>query len=135
MLAVESCEWVSTANLVVFPRLVKYPTNLSVTYLSKTPLWQVQSCQSCSSRINVWNILSYFFMYVSVSNLHFPQMKLASEKPPEAVLEGVILKFSWGSMPPDPPTVWRALHAIPHPLWTFSQTGFFLLPTACKAHT
>ena len=28
------------------------------------------------------------------------------------------------------PTVWRALHAIPHPLWTFSQTGFFLLPTA-----
>ena len=34
--------------------------------------------------------LSCFFMYVSVSNLHFPQMKLASEKPPEAVLEGVI---------------------------------------------
>ena len=29
-------------------------------------------------------------MYVSVSNLHFPQMNLASEKPPEAVLEGVI---------------------------------------------
>lgn len=29
-------------------------------------------------------------MYVSVSNLHFPQMKLASEKPPEAVLEGVV---------------------------------------------
>ena len=29
-------------------------------------------------------------MYVSVSNLHFPQMKLASEKPPEVVLEGVI---------------------------------------------
>ena len=35
-------------------------------------------------------------MYVSVSNLHFPQMKLESEKSPEAVLEGG--KFSWGSM-------------------------------------
>ena len=30
-------------------------------------------------------------MYVLVSNLHFPQVKLAPEKPPEAVA-----KFSWG---------------------------------------
>ena len=34
-------------------------------------------------------------MYVSVSNLHFPQMKLES--------------FSWGSMPPDPPQLWLSI--------------------------
>ena len=49
----------------------------------------------------VWNILSYFFMYVSMSNLHFPQMKLASEKPPEAVLEGVIFLEEHGPTPLD----------------------------------
>ena len=33
-------------------------------------------------------------------------------------------------MPPHPPRLWRALHAIPHPLWKFAQTGFLLLPMA-----
>ena len=40
-------------------------------------------------------------MYVSVSNLHFPQMKLASEKLPEAVL-GVIFQIFLGEHAPDP---------------------------------
>ena len=31
-------------------------------------------------------------------------------------------------MPPDPPTLWCALHAIPHPIGKFGQTGFVLLP-------
>ena len=66
-------------------------------------------------------------MYVSVSNLHFPQIILAPEKPPEAVLEGVIFL---GKHVPDPPTLWCALHAIPHSLLKFGRTGFFLLPTA-----
>ena len=38
--------------------------------------------------------------------------------------------ISWGSMPPDPPTLWHALHAIPHPLGKFGRTCFFLLPMA-----
>ena len=42
----------------------------------------------------VWKILSYFFMYVSESNFHFPQMKLASEKPPEAVFEDEMFTLS-----------------------------------------
>ena len=58
---------------------------------------------SVALRIIVWNILSYFFMYVSVSNLHFPQMKLASEKPPEAILEGVIFKIFLGEHTSRPP--------------------------------
>ena len=29
-----------------------------------------------------------FHLHVDYNGLHFPQMKLASEKPPEAVLEG-----------------------------------------------
>ena len=40
-------------------------------------------------------------------------------------------------MPPDPPRVYHALHAIPHPLWKFGWTGFFMLPMALysvKAH-
>ena len=94
------------------------------SHLSKTPVWQVQSCQLRFSRILVWNILSYFLTYVSVSNLHFSQMKLASEKSPEAVLEGVIFLGEYT------PRLWRALHAIPHPLWKFGRTGFFLLPMA-----
>ena len=65
-------------------------------------------------------------MYVSVSNLHFPVMKLVSEKPPEAVLEGVIFIF----LGEHAPRLWCALHAILHPLCKFGQTGFFLLPTA-----
>ena len=39
-------------------------------------------------------------MYVSVSNFHFPQMKLVSEKPPEAVLEGVIFLGWYAPRPP-----------------------------------
>ena len=124
MLAVESREWLSTVSLVVFPRLVKYPTNLSVI--------SFQDASLASLKLSVAffkdHCLSYFFMHVSVSNLHFPQMKLASEKPPEPVLKGA--KFSWWSMPPDPPRLWRALHTIPHPLWKFGQTWFFLLPMA-----
>ena len=73
-------------------------------------------------------------MCVSVSNLHFPQMNLASEKPPEAVLEGVIFKIFLGEHAPTP-TLWRALHAIPHPLGKFGRTGFFLLPTALQSIT
>ena len=96
MLAVESCKWLSTVSLVIFPRLVKYPTNLSVI--------SFQDASLASLKLSVTffkdHCLSYFFMHVSVSNLHFPQMKLASEKPPEAVLEGA--KFSWWSMPQTP---------------------------------
>ena len=34
-------------------------------------------------------------------------------------------------MPPDPPRLWRAKHAIPHPLWElWPDRFFFLLPTA-----
>ena len=33
-------------------------------------------------------------------------------------------------MPPDHPTLWRALHAILQPLWKFGRTGIFLLPMA-----
>ena len=69
-------------------------------------------------------------MCVSVPNLQFSQMNLVSEKPPEAVLERVIFKIFLGEHAPDPPTLWRALHAIPHPLGKFGWTGFFLLPTA-----
>ena len=64
-------------------------------------------------------------MYVSVSNLHFSQMKLESEKSPEAVLEG-------GNFPGG---AWRlgkicfARHPS-LPLWKSGQTGFFLLPIA-----
>ena len=70
---------------------MKYPTNLSVI--------SFQDASLASPKLSVTlfkdhcNILSCFFIYVSVSNLHFPQMNLAAEKPPEAVLEGVIFKF------------------------------------------
>ena len=36
VLAVESREWLSTASLVIFPRLEKYPTNLSVISFQDT---------------------------------------------------------------------------------------------------
>ena len=60
-------------------------------------------------------------MCVSVSNLHFPQMNLASEKPPEAVLEGVILKIFLGEHAPRPPyiMVCFACHPSSHrEIWT-----------------
>ena len=44
-------------------------------------------------------------MCISVSNLYFPQMKLASEKPPEAVLEGVIFKNFLGEHAHRPPYI------------------------------
>ena len=56
-------------------------------------------------------------MYVSVSNLHFPQMNLASEKPPEAVLEGVIFKIFLEEHTPRPPYIM----ACPHPLGKFGR--------------
>ena len=40
----------------------------------------------------------YFFIYVS--NLHFPPMKMASEKPLEAVLERVIFLGEHAPRPP-----------------------------------
>ena len=55
-------------------------------------------------------VKDFAFIY---NGLHFPQIKLVSEKPPEAVL-GVIFKIFPESMPPDPPTLCRAKHAIPH---------------------
>ena len=65
-----------------------------------------------------------FFLYVSVSNLHFPQMKLASEKLPESVLEGVanFQNFPGGACPY---IMARTKHAISHSLRQFYQTGFF----------
>ena len=104
---------------------------------------QVQSCQSCFSRFNKWQWLQcnttsqqltaclcleantdlhclehseLFFMHVSVSNLHFPQMKLVSEKPPESVLEGVIFKIFQGE------------HAPRSPLYYGVQSMPFLIP-------
>ena len=81
-------------------------------------------------RSSLFGTLSYFFMYVLVSNLHFPQTKLVSEKPPEAVLEKKI--FFWGSMPPDPTPLDYAMQSTPspHPLWEFGRTSFFLVPAA-----
>ena len=61
-------------------------------------------------------------------------MNYASEKPPEAVLEGVNFKIFLGEHAPRPPRLWHALHAIPHPLGKFGQTGFCLLPTALIIH-
>ena len=45
------------------------------------------------------NVKDPAFIY---NGLHFPQMKLASEKPPEAVLEGVIFKIFLGEHAPRP---------------------------------
>ena len=64
-------------------------------------------------------------MCVSVSNLHFPQMKLESEKSPEAVLEG-------GNFPGGAWRLGKICFAC-HPsllLWKSGQTGFFLLSMA-----
>ena len=81
-----------------------------LVYKERTDTLQLTACLndfvSGSGHMRIFivlNILSYFFMYVSVSNLHFPQMKLASEKSPEAVSNR--------------PRLWRAKHTIPHPLW------------------
>ena len=48
-------------------------------------------------------------MYVSVSNLHFPKMKLASEKPPEAVIERVIFQNFPGGVCPHTPLNYAVL--------------------------
>ena len=67
-------------------------------------------------------------MYVSVSNLHFPQKKLASEKPPEAVLEGVIFKIFLGEHAPRPPYIMACFAR--HPSSLMARQDLFLLPTA-----
>ena len=90
------------------------------------PVWQVRSCQSRCSRIIVWNIQSCFFMCVSVSNLHFPQMNLASEKPPEAVLEGVIFKIFLGEHAPRPPYIMLCFAHHPSSLREIWPDRFFL---------
>ena len=41
-------------------------------------------CLEVNTYLHCLELLRYFFIHVSVSNLHFPQMKLASENPPEA---------------------------------------------------
>ena len=53
-------------------------------------------CLEANTDLHCLEYSELFFMHVSVSNLHFPQMKLASEKPPESVLEGVIFKIFLG---------------------------------------
>ena len=73
-----------------------------------------------------WRLL--WFFHVRVSNLLFPQMKLASEKPPEAVLERGIFLGEHA------PRLSCAKHATSHPLWQFGWTGFFLLPMTLSSH-
>ena len=123
------------------------PINMSILSFQDAG-WQVQSCQLSfqGSWFSKWQWLHYesttdlAFCHTCVTaikmgkmkiagnvkgpafiynGLHFPQMKLASKNPPEAVLEGVIFKiFLVGSIPPRHPTLWCAKHAIPHPLWS-----------------
>ena len=78
------------------PEVGEVPTNQSIISFQDASLASPK-LQSRFSWIIVWNIwgyfcLSYFFIYVSVSNLHFPQMKLVSEKPPEPVLGVIFLE-------------------------------------------
>ena len=65
-------------------------------------------------------------MCVSVSNLHFPQMNLASEKPPEAVLEGVIFKIFLGEHAPRPPYIMVCKAHHPSSLTEIWPDRFFL---------
>ena len=62
-------------------------------------------------------------MCVSVSNLHFPQMNLASEKPPEAVLEGVIFL---GEHIPRPPYIMACFARLPSSHREIWPDRFFL---------
>ena len=57
-------------------------------------------------------------MYVSVSNLHFPQMKVTSEKPPEA-------NFPAGACPQIPLDYGMQSTLFLIPFWQFGQTSFF----------
>ena len=84
-------------------------------------------CLEANTGLHCLEHSELFFLYVSVSNLHFPQMKLASEKLPESVLEGVanFQNFPGGACPQISPILWRTKHAISHSLWQFCQTGFF----------
>ena len=76
MLPVELREWLSTASLVIFPRLVKYPPTRA-SYLSKMPVWQVQSCSRAFHGslfgifgvIFVWVIFSYMFQCLTCISL------------------------------------------------------------------
>ena len=65
-------------------------------------------------------------MCVSVSNLHFPQMNLASEKPPEAVLEGVIFKFFLGEHATRTPYIMACFARHPSSLREIWPDRFFL---------
>ena len=65
-------------------------------------------------------------MYVSVSNLHFPQMNLASEKPPEAVLEGVIFEIFLGEHAPRPPYIMACFARLPSSHREIWPDRFFL---------
>ena len=140
--SLSNCKW---SSLVILSSLVKFPTNLSVISFQNTRSaspklsvkllqWLYTTSQQLTACLNefvsggkliVWNILSCFIMYVSVSNLHFPQMKLASEKPPEAVTEGT---FPGGACPQTRLDHGKGRHpssCIAN--WTYR---FFLLPTA-----
>ena len=70
------------------PEVGEVPTNQSII--------SFQDASLASPKLSVALFMDHylehselFSIYVSVSNLHFPQMKLVSEKPPEPVL-GVI---------------------------------------------
>ena len=65
-------------------------------------------------------------MCVLVSNLHFPQMNLASEKPPEAVLEGVIFKIFLGEHAPRPHYIMVCFAHHPSSLTEVWPDSFFL---------
>ena len=69
------------------------------------------------------NVKDSAFMY---NGLHFPQTKSASEKPPEAVLEGVVFKIFLGEHPPHTPTLWPSLND-PHPLFFVASYGLFAI--------
>ena len=73
-------------------------------------------CLEVNTNLHCLEHSELFFMHVSVSNLHFPQMKLVSEKPPESVLEGVIFKIFLGE------------HAPRSPLYYGVQSMPFLIP-------
>ena len=83
-------------------------------------------CLEANTGLHCLEHSELFFLYVSVSNLHFPQMKLASEKLPESVLEGVanFQNFPGGACP-QISLIMATKHAISPSLRQFGQTGFF----------
>ena len=79
MLTVELREWLSTVSLVVFPRLMKYPTNLSVISIEDASLASPKLSVMLFKDHCLEHSELFFIMYVSVSKL-LPQMNLVSEK-------------------------------------------------------